>query len=152
MLFRTSPLKWKRCNKAEPMPWVRPSSGHLHTTQCGIHPVGPPLQQGWLWGSPAPETSETPHSCQTQQCLVHCPYGTGALAVPPLAHSQRCPTAPGHGSHSPGATHATLPSPNPCYGCSSLRSPWAWRDPNPCRHEHLLPSPTHHLRPAEQSI
>lgn len=155
MLFRTSPLKWKRCSKAESMPWVRPSSGqHPHATQRGIHPAGPPSKQGWLWGSPALETSEnTP--------LLPNTTVPGSLSILERGTDR---TTPGTRPALPDSAWPRLTqsgsdpcnSAQPqrllciCYGCSSLRSPWTWRDPKPCRHEHLLPSPTHHLKTAEQ--
>lgn len=102
------------------------------------------------WGSPAPETSETPNFCQTQQYLVQCLYLRGALAVPPLAGAQHCPTA----LHTAHTVQELCPSPSPCsasaVGVPVPSFPLCLKEPQPCRHERLFPSPNHHLKATEQ--
>lgn len=71
-----------------------------------------------------------------------------ALPVPP-------PAATGHGSPSPGATLTAVPSPSAPSASSATdvpvpSLPLCPTGSQPCRHEHWLPSPTHHLEPAGQ--
>lgn len=148
--FRTPPLNWKCWKEAASMQWVRPSSGqHPHTTKCGIRPAGPlaglasgVLQHQRLQKHPTPaKHNSTWFSVRTREGHWPC-------------HQWRVPSTARQRLATAHTVRELCPSPSPCsasaVGVPVPSFPSCLKEPQPCRHERLFPSPNHHLKATEQ--